>query len=181
MEALGLIEVISIARGYEVTDVMAKAADVVVLASRTICSGKHFTMVTGSAGSVRASVAAGRELAAEALVDELELAQVHPSVVPAMVGQGASPGEDAVGIIETFTVAAGVLAADTAVKGAEVKLVDLRLSIGIGGKSYVVLTGALEAVKSGVAAGADLVGQRGLLAGKSVIAHPFPHLKDFLV
>lgn len=160
---------------------MAKAADVELLASRPICSGKHFTLVAGTTGSVVEALARGREEAGDSLVDELMLAQVHKQVIPATLGGGVMPGRDAVGIIETFTVASGILAGDGAAKGAEIKLVDLRLAVGIGGKSYVILTGTLAEVESAVKLGAGLVSERGLLAGTAVIARPSTLLLGYLV
>ena len=38
--SIGLVELTSIAAGYQVTDAMLKAADVEVVLSRSICSGK---------------------------------------------------------------------------------------------------------------------------------------------
>ena len=37
MDAIGLIETSSIARGYEIQDAMLKAADVTLIVARTIC------------------------------------------------------------------------------------------------------------------------------------------------
>lgn len=47
--------------------------------------------------------------------------------------------------MEFFSVTASVYAADAAVKAADVDLIDVRLGTGIGGKSFVVLTGEVAA------------------------------------
>ena len=47
MDAIGLIETSSIARGYEIQDAMLKAADVTLMVARTICSGKYMIVVAG--------------------------------------------------------------------------------------------------------------------------------------
>lgn len=74
--------------------------------------------------------------------------------------------------MEFYSITAAVYAADAAVKAAEVELIEVRLGSGIGGKSFVTLTGDVaavgEAVKAGVAAGT----QRGLLVGDVVIPNP---------
>ena len=57
--SIGLIELSSIAAGYQVTDAMLKAADVDLVLSRSICSGKYMVMVRGEVGAIQASVSAG--------------------------------------------------------------------------------------------------------------------------
>lgn len=61
---------------------------------------------------------------------------------------------NALGIIETYTAASCVLAADAAAKAGDVHLVELRLSAGLGGKAFVLMTGEVSAVQSSVDAGA---------------------------
>ena len=45
------------------------------------------------------------------------------------------------GVMEFYTIAAAVVAADLAAKAADVHLMEVRLGLGIGGKSYVTLCG----------------------------------------
>ena len=47
LNALGLIELTSIAAGFEVCDAMLKAAAVRLLLARSICSGKYMVLVAG--------------------------------------------------------------------------------------------------------------------------------------
>ena len=58
----------------------------------------------------------------------------------------APDGVNAVGVMEFFSVTAAVYAADAAAKAADVTLLDVRLGVGIGGKSFAVLTGEVAAV-----------------------------------
>ena len=51
--AVGIVEVSSIAMGYEVQDAMLKAANVELLVARTICSGKYLVAVGGDVAAVR--------------------------------------------------------------------------------------------------------------------------------
>jgi microcompartment protein CcmL/EutN len=78
-----------------------------------------------------------------------------------------------VGVIETFSGATAIKAADIAVKTAHVQLYDLRVSRGMGGKGVVILTGAVGDVTAAVDAGAAHAEALGLLNSKSVI--PAPH------
>ncbi len=77
----------------------------------------------------------------------------------------------AVGVMEYFSVTASIFSADAAVKAADVDLVDVRLGTGIGGKSFVILTGEVAAVTEAVKAGVSTPTPRdaGLLGG-----HPQP-------
>ena len=58
-DSLGLIELTSIASGFLACDSMLKAADVSVVLSRSICSGKYMVMVRGDVAAVQAAVSAG--------------------------------------------------------------------------------------------------------------------------
>ena len=46
--------------------------------------------------------------------------------------------------------------------------------MALGGKAFVTLTGNVAAVQSAVDAGAQVVGQKGMLVNKVVIPHPRP-------
>ena len=45
--SIGLIELGSIAAGFQVSDAMLKAADVELVLARTICSGKYMVLIGG--------------------------------------------------------------------------------------------------------------------------------------
>lgn len=170
--AIGMIECISIARGVLVADAMVKAAQVVVLLSRTICCGKHITMVGGDVAAVRSALEAGQAVAGHLILDHLLLPNVHPAVLPAL--QFTAPVDldevVAVGVLETLSVAAAVVAADAAVKAARVSLLQVRSAMAIGGKGLVVLAGEVASVQAAVDAGVATV-TGGLLVDKVVIPH----------
>ncbi|MDW8131073.1 MAG: BMC domain-containing protein [Bryobacterales bacterium] len=67
-------------------------------------------------------------------------------------------------------------AADAAVKAADVRLIELRLAMALGGKAFVTMTGDVAAVEAAVSAGAAVVAQKGLLVNRVVIASPRPEL-----
>ena len=78
------------------------------------------------------------------------------------------------GAIETFSLCAAVLVADAAVKAADVDLIEIRLGRGLGGKSFITLTGDVAAVGAAVKAGTGEPQARGLISGSVVIASPHP-------
>lgn len=171
--AIGLVEFNSIAKGIEAADSMLKAAQVDVLFSHTVCPGKYVVLITGDVAAVENSVQRGKELGAEAVVDDFILPNVHPDVLAAITATSAPQEIHSLGVIETFSLAAAVVAADTAVKAGDVELIEVRLGLGIGGKSFVILTGEVAAVKAAVEAGASSAASKGLLVDQVVI--PSPH------
>jgi microcompartment protein CcmL/EutN len=172
-EAIGLIELSSIAQGILACDAMVKMARVELLESRPFSSGKYMILVGGEVASVQSSVEKGTAVAAEWLVDRLFIPFVHEGVFPAIRGTAAKKPIDALGAIETASVAATVLAADAAVKAADVRLLEARLGQGIGGQGDVTLTGTIAAVEAAVAAGAAALAPGGQLLRSVVV--PAPH------
>jgi len=172
--AIGVLETSSVARGIEVADAVLKEAQVELLFATPVHPGKYVMLYTGSVQDVRASTARGAALAGGDLVDQLVIPQIHAQVVPMIKRTGRINGTlDAIGVVETNTVASTIASADAALKTATIDLVDIRLANGLGGKSFYVLTGEVSDVKSSVAAGAKVAQERGLLAREVVI--PSPH------
>jgi microcompartment protein CcmL/EutN len=175
-DTIGLIELSSIAAGYHVCDSMLKAAEVELLLSRSICSGKYIVLVRGEVAAVQASVEAGSRTGDFSVIDSFVIPNLHEEVFPAITGVNKTETMDALGIIESFSVASLIQAADAAVKTAQVELIEIRLAMALGGKAFVSLTGNVAAVQSAVDAGAALVAEKGLLTNKVVIPHPRPEL-----
>lgn len=160
-----LLEFDSIAIGIRSGDAMAKRAPLFSLHTGTVHPGKYLILAGGEVADVEEARAAGREAAAGALMDEIFLPNVHVDVVGALTG-ARRPGEgEALGIIETRTVAAIIGAADAAVKDADVTLLEVRLADGLGGKGYALFSGQVGDVQSAVGAGvASLQGSEQLVA-----------------
>lgn len=170
--AIGMIEMNSIAKGYAVGDAMLKAASVEILFNRTICPGKFMVMVSGDVAAVEAAMDAGLSLGSETIVDELMIPNVHTSVFAAISGTRVIEHTAALGIIETFSVASIIEAADAAVKAANVELIDVHLAMAIGGKGYATMTGDVASVTAAVEAGAAYIKDKGVLVDKVVIPQP---------
>jgi microcompartment protein CcmL/EutN len=172
MNSIGLIELSSVAAGYLVADSMLKAAEVQLVLSRSICSGKFMVMVGGDVAGVTSSVEAGRVAGEGTVIDTFVIPNVHQSLFPAISGSGKVGELEAMGIIESFSVASMIEAADAAAKAANVRLLELRLAMALGGKAFVTLTGDVAAVQAAVDAGAAVVAAKGLLVNYVVIPNP---------
>jgi len=109
--ALALIEFDSIAAGIEAGDAMAKKAPVARIVAGTVQPGKYLVLVAGAVADVEEALAAGLAVGASAVLDHVYLPGVHPDVVDALAG-GRQPRQvDALGVVETRTVAATIIAA----------------------------------------------------------------------
>lgn len=179
--SIGLIELTSVAAGFEVGDAMLKAADVEIILSRSICSGKYMVLVGGDVAAVKASVEAGTLTGRGCVIDTFVIPNVHESIFPAIAGTTKAENLNALGIIESFSVASLIEGADAAVKAARVELIEIRLAMALGGKAFATLTGDVAAVKAAVDAGAAVVAEKGLLVNKVVIPSPRKELLGEIV
>lgn len=148
--ALALLELDSIAVGIEAGDAMAKRAPVDLLRAGTIHPGRYLVLVAGAVADVEEALLAGSTVGGPCIVDRVFLPHVHDAVVGALRGDRRAGTGDALGVVETLSVAAAIDAADAGVKGARVGLLDLRLGDGLGGKAYLLFDGPVSEVEAAV-------------------------------
>jgi microcompartment protein CcmL/EutN len=175
---IGLLEMSSIAKGVEAADSVLWEADVEMLFSEPVQPGKYVLLFTGSVQDVASAMRRAEEIGKEDLVDRLHIPQIHEQVAVALRRRGGKiNGElDAIGFVETRTVASAVIASDVALKTATVDLFDLRIANGLGGRSFLALTGQVSDVRSAVTAAARSAQEAGHLARDVVIPRPHPDL-----
>jgi microcompartment protein CcmL/EutN len=174
--AIGMIELTSIAKGIYVADLMLKTAAVEVVSATSVCPGKYIAIVQGDVAAVESSISAGIETAGEYLVDSFIIPNVHPGVFPAITSTTMPDETGALGIMESFSLASMVIAADAALKAADIQALELRLGSGIGGKAYFTFTGDVAAVQAGIEAGKAITMEKGLLVDVEVIPSPSDRL-----
>ncbi len=176
MNSIGLVEVKNVSRGIRVTDEMLKSADISLLQSGAVCPGKFVSIVGGNLSAIRAAVDRGALAADADLIDSFVIGNLGEKVFEAMCGVVDVKDKKALGVIETFTAATAILAADAAVKAAVIQLVEVRIARGMGGKCFVTMTGNVADVRAAVDAGAAIAEREGVLINKEVIANPHPDL-----
>jgi microcompartment protein CcmL/EutN len=176
--ALALAEFSSIAIGIEAADAMVKRAPIYVIKSGTVQPGKYLVLIGGEVADVEESLAEGREVGRTCLVDYVFLPRVHPEVVESIGGGRVPKPNDALGVIETRTVAASIHAADAGIKGAEVRLVEVRLADGLGGKGIVLFSGLVADVEAAVEIGIGVLESQDLLVRQVVIPQLHPEMWD---
>jgi microcompartment protein CcmL/EutN len=181
ISSIGILELSSIARGIECADTMVKTANIELLMSLTVCPGKYLILIAGDVSAVNASIDAGKCRAEEFLVGDFVLASIHEDLIPAINGAISIGEVNAVGVVESFSIAASIEGADAAAKAAAVTLIEIRPGVGIGGKSFFVLTGDVSAVQAAVDAGVSIVEKYGALVTSAVIPNPSEEVFDKLL
>lgn len=176
--AIGMVELTSIARGIETCDYMVKAAQVDLLRSSTVCPGKYMIIVGGETGDVRAAMAEGIKRGGELVVDTLMLPNVHEQLIPAISMTNQVDVRGAVGVLEFYSIASAIIAADVAAKAANITLIEVRTGYAIEGKGFVTLTGDVGAIRAAVEAARK---DAELLVETTVIPRPDKKLFDALL
>ena len=100
------------------------------------------------------------------------LGNPHEDIFPAIYGSTPPDDVEALGIVESFSAASAVVAADVAAKTSLVHLLELRLARGMCGKSYVLLTGSVSAVTAAIERAQQETADRGMFLDSSVIPRP---------
>jgi microcompartment protein CcmL/EutN len=174
--ALALVEFSSIATGIKAADAMVKRAPIEVIKSGTVQPGKYLVLIGGEVADVEESLDEGRSIGSSCLVDYVLLPRVHPEVVESIGGGRIPKANDSLGIIETATAAASIHAADAGIKGAEVRLVEIRLADGLGGKGIVFFSGLVADVEAAVEIGIGVLESSDLLVREVVIPQLHPDM-----
>ena len=171
-KAIGMIEFKTVATGITAADAMVKTSEVELVEAQAVCPGKYIAIVSGDLSAVKAAVDAACTQYETQLIDSMVLGNPHESIFPAICGATHVEDISALGIIETYDVAAIIEAADAAAKTAIVELIELRIAKGMCGKSYMLLTGEVSAVSAAIDKAKTVVGPKGMYLDSSVIAHP---------
>ncbi len=173
--AIALIELSSIARAMRTGDAMVKRAEVRVAMAEAVSPGKYLILITGNEAEVEESWLAGKADAGDALVSELYLPGVHAAVIEAVHGVALDRDlQDSLGVLELGNVGAAIVAADACCKEAPVRLLELRLAKGIGGKGVFTFGGELWDVQASMEAALSSIEERRCVLGQEVIARPDP-------
>ncbi len=181
MNAIGVVECKNVSKGIVVTDEMLKSAGITLLSSGAVCPGKYVTIVGGELSAIHASVDRAGIIAGDDLIDTFVIGNLGKNVLEAVAGSIEVTRKRALGIIETFTAASAIEAADAAVKSGYIELIEIRLARGMGGKCFITLTGDVSDVRAAVDAGALLASEKGLLINTEVIANPHEELWDSIL
>jgi microcompartment protein CcmL/EutN len=172
--AIAVLDFAEIPVGIAATDAMLKRAPVAFVRSGSVTRGRFLTLMGGSTAAVQEALQAGLQVGEGAILDHVLLADVHPRLLAGILGE-RHPFVGPLALIETDTAAASVRAAERALKGAVVELVEVRLAdAGLSGKGLVVLAGALHDLDAAIGLAMAELAARGLPARVRVIPAPHP-------
>jgi microcompartment protein CcmL/EutN len=169
-KAIGMLEYMNVPTGVQAADTVLKTSQVEMIEAQTVCPGKYIMLFTGEISAVKASLeAAGRY---DGLIDSFLLGNPHEGIFPAIYGTAEVHNPRALGVLETFSAASIIVAADEAAKTSQVELIELRIARGMCGKSYMMLTGEVAAVEAAIAKAKKAVAESGMFLDSSVIPNP---------
>ena len=175
-KAIGVIELKSIPKGVEATDAALKSAGVDVVAAHPACPGKYEIILTGSISNVTAAVQHVQSRFDGYIIDTSIMGRIDEQVIKALFGTQTCERKGSLGLIETYSAATTIKAADIAVKTARVEIFDLRVSRGMGGKGVIMITGEVGDVTASCEAAANYAMTSGQLSSQAVIAAPHEDL-----
>ena len=171
-KAIGLVEYKTVSSGMTAADILVKTADVELIQADTVCPGKFFALIEGSVAAVQSAIKAAKKAIPDKLIDDFVLGNPHESIFNAIWGTTTLDKPNAIGILETYSIAQAIVGADVAAKAAEVTLVELRLARGMCGKSYFIVTGEVAAVTMAIERAKASAEEYGMYLDSSVIAKP---------
>lgn len=177
MKAIGMVEYKTVSTGIKAADLIVKTAEVELIQAQTVCPGKFIILFTGDLSAIRVSVDAAAESYPEGMIDSFVLGNPHESLFKALNCTVEIEDIKALGVIETFTGASAIVAADNAAKTAQVDIFEIRIARGMCGKSYVLMSGTVAAVTESVESSIKQIKDEGLLLDYAIIPSPS---KDFV-
>lgn len=172
-----MLESESIAAGVRTADEVVKTAPIELLEACPISTGKFLVLFNGGVAEVEASLEAGRRALGGFRLDELFLPRVHEAVAPAVLRRGESDDfDEALGVVESRSVASILVGADAAAKTARIRLLEVAPGRGIGGKGFFTMTGSVSDVEAAAEAATRPIVQRGFHVHTEILSGPDPIL-----
>jgi microcompartment protein CcmL/EutN len=178
---IAVIEFSSIADGIYCTDVLLKKAPIAMIKPGTVSRGRYLIIMGGSTASVEESLNEALSVGQTSRLDHTFLPDVHPALHDAILGARVPVEQDAVAMLETDTVAANVRAAELALKGTSVRLVELRLAeYEMSGKAVSIFNGELYDVQAAMELAGDFLHGRKEYVQHRIINRPHEALTQHL-
>ena len=104
-QAIGIIEIKSIAKGVDATDAALKSAGIRLISAHASCPGKYEIILTGAIADVTAAVEHVKSRFEEKLIDAAIIGRIDEQVITALFGTQAPTQRGSLGIIEAYSAA----------------------------------------------------------------------------
>ena len=180
LKAIGIIECKTISKGYQLSDAILDLVSVEIIMAQPICPGKFVLILAGGVAEIENAVSFAKQEFGPFVIDSTVLGRIEEEVYLSLIGATEPQQRDAIGMVETFSIAAVIQAADTAVKTSGVEIVELRIARGMGGKCYVLFTGSVSNVEDAVKNSSVQAAEEGMLVDTAVIASPHEDLWQYI-
>lgn len=178
--AIGAGECNSIAAGLLAADEAVKASAARLVVANPVCAGKYLFVITGTAAAVRSSLDAAEASVPPGLgFRQVYIARQHEDLVRVVTDVLPVQAPGALGLVECYGAIEALLWADRIAKGHAVRLRELALARGLGGKSCLSFTGEVQAVTLAADEMAAELEAEGMLADRVVLARPALHPPSF--
>ena len=96
-QAIGVVELKSIAKGIEACDIALKSAGIRLVSSHATCPGKYEIVVTGGIADVTAALDVVRSRFGSVIIDCSTMGRIDPAVITALFGTQDTKREGSVG------------------------------------------------------------------------------------
>jgi microcompartment protein CcmL/EutN len=181
-EALALVELDSIASGLRALDALVKKAPVSVLEANLVEPGKFLVLVAGPVGELGEAFEAAIAEVPTAVGAKMFLARVEERVVDALRGRDDREERPAaIGLVEGRAVAPTIEACDRSLKNARVRLAGIRVTGGLAGRAYYVVSGPQHDVEAALDAGRAVLEAQDSFHRVERIANPHAEMLAFLL
>ncbi len=174
--ALGMVEYASVSSGLMAADLLSKSGVVHLHYAKPVSPGKFVVLFSGEISSVRAAIDAAERSCGSQMIDSFLLGNPHEYVLEALAGSVSLEDGRAIGLVETFTIAAAITAADVLAKTADVVIHEIRMTTDMCGKAYVMVSGSVAAVTEAVRYAADRLRSQQTLRDTVILAAPSQEL-----
>ncbi len=166
---VAFVEYKTIATGIRSVDALLKKASVEIIVAHPVSSGKYICMFSGDVESVKSSLFEAKQVAGSALIDSFFIPNLHPEIIKVLQSTPEVGQLEGIAILETSTCASCIVAADKALKTADVKLLRVHLAQGIAGKAYFIINGEIGELESALLPAISLARKSQTLIDKVII------------
>lgn len=178
MRALGIVELNSIAKGIELTDIILKSSEIEILYSNYTCPGKYMIIITGDVASIEEAVENAMSKGEKNIIGSFIIPNTHEDLIKG-INKKFNIDVKAIGVMEFTSIASGIIALDKALKSGQIKIVRFILGNLIGGKCYFVITGFVSDVEESIKNAENSVESKKVI-NKIIIPSPDPELINCL-
>lgn len=149
--SLGILEFTSIAKGYQCTNTVGAESGIEIVEATFVSPGKFFLLFRGAQGDVERVLGKVLSPYRPWLIDSAIIRNTSQDLLNGFYGLTKNQLEGDLLVAEFQSMASALRAAHLGMSQCGLKIIEVRSSRGLGGKSFALLTGPTESVMAGLA------------------------------